>query len=40
MQKNVTRGRRKGCPEYSLDFKQQLFAASCEPGYRSYAGGR
>jgi transposase len=26
MQKNVTPGRRKGCPNYSLEFKQQLVA--------------
>ncbi|EHV9142476.1 transposase [Salmonella enterica] len=32
MQKNVTPGRRKGCPNYSPEFKQQLVAASCEPG--------
>ncbi|EMD3918077.1 transposase [Salmonella enterica] len=32
MQKNVTPGRRKGCPDYSPEFKQQLVAASCEPG--------
>ncbi|HHN5900569.1 TPA: transposase, partial [Enterobacter hormaechei] len=32
MQKNVTSGRRKGCPNYSPEFKQQLVAASCEPG--------
>lgn len=31
MQKNVTPGRRKGCPNYSPEFKQQLVAASCEP---------
>ncbi|HBY5174257.1 TPA: IS66 family insertion sequence hypothetical protein [Klebsiella pneumoniae] len=29
MQKNVTSGRRKGCPNYSPEFKQQLVAASC-----------
>ncbi|MDE1118491.1 IS66-like element accessory protein TnpA, partial [Klebsiella pneumoniae] len=28
----VTPGRRKGCPNYSPEFKQQLVAASCEPG--------
>ncbi|QKN79763.1 transposase (plasmid) [Scandinavium goeteborgense] len=32
MLKNVTPGRRKGCPNYSPEFKQQLVAASCEPG--------
>ncbi|MBC5022586.1 transposase [Klebsiella pneumoniae] len=32
MQKNVTSGRRKGCPNYPPEFKQQLVAASCEPG--------
>ncbi|HAS0729260.1 TPA: transposase [Enterobacter hormaechei subsp. xiangfangensis] len=32
MQKNMTPGRRKGCPNYSPEFKQQLVAASCEPG--------
>jgi len=32
MQKNVTSGRRKGCPNYLPEFKQQLVAASCEPG--------
>ena len=32
MQKNVTPGRRKGCPNYSPEFKQQLVAASCKPG--------
>ncbi|WP_227010080.1 MULTISPECIES: transposase [unclassified Enterobacter cloacae complex] len=32
MQKNVTPGRRKGCPNYSPEFKKQLVAASCEPG--------
>lgn len=32
MQKNMTPGRRKGCPNYSSEFKQQLVAASCEPG--------
>lgn len=31
MQKNVTPGRRKGCPNYPPEFKQQLVAASCEP---------
>ncbi|MBB6773338.1 transposase, partial [Escherichia coli] len=25
-------GRRKGCPNYPPEFKQQLVAASCEPG--------
>ncbi|MFP8176365.1 transposase, partial [Escherichia coli] len=30
--KNVTPGRRKGCPNYPPEFKQQLVAASCEPG--------
>jgi transposase len=32
MQKNMTPGRRKGCPNYSPEFNQQLVAASCEPG--------
>ncbi|MGR3191014.1 transposase [Enterobacter kobei] len=32
MQKNVTFCRRKGCPNYSPEFKQQLVAPSCEPG--------
>lgn len=32
MQKNMTPGRRKGCPNYSPEFKQQLVAASCEHG--------
>jgi transposase len=32
MQKNVIPGRRKGCPNYSPEFKQKLVAASCEPG--------
>ncbi|WP_239507517.1 transposase, partial [Serratia marcescens] len=32
MQKNMTPGRRKGCPNYSSEFKHQLVAASCEPG--------
>ncbi|MGC6031569.1 transposase [Enterobacter kobei] len=32
MQKNLTPGRRKGCPNYSPEFKQQLVKASCEPG--------
>ncbi|MTH48617.1 transposase [Intestinirhabdus alba] len=32
MQKNMTPDRRKGCPNYSPEFKQQLVAASCEPG--------
>jgi Transposase and inactivated derivatives len=32
MQKNVTPGRREGCLNYSPEFKQQLVAASCEPG--------
>ncbi|EFO2475617.1 IS66 family insertion sequence hypothetical protein, partial [Escherichia coli] len=27
MQKNVTPGRRKGCPNYPPEFKQQLVAA-------------
>lgn len=27
MQKNMTPGRRKGCPNYSPEFKQQLVAA-------------
>jgi transposase-like protein len=32
MQKNVIPYRRKGCPDYSPEFKQQLVATSCEPG--------
>ena len=32
MQKDMTPGRRKGCPNYSPEFKLQLVAASCEPG--------
>lgn len=32
MQKNMTPGRRKDCPNYSPEFKHQLVAASCEPG--------
>jgi transposase-like protein len=32
MQKNMTPGRRKDRPNYSPEFKQQLVAASCEPG--------
>ncbi|MDT7254089.1 transposase [Citrobacter freundii] len=28
----MTPGRRKGCPNYSPEFKKQLVAASCEPG--------
>ncbi|ELC8119056.1 transposase [Escherichia coli] len=28
----MTPGRRKGCPNYPPEFKQQLVAASCEPG--------
>lgn len=36
MQKNVTSGRRKGCTDYSPEFKQQLVAASCEPGIRQH----
>ncbi|HHJ2710231.1 TPA: transposase [Escherichia coli] len=32
IQKNVITGRRKGCPNYSPEFKQRLVAASCEPG--------
>jgi transposase len=28
----MTPGRRKGCPNYSPEFKQQLVVASCEPG--------
>ncbi|HGM5003758.1 TPA: transposase [Serratia marcescens] len=32
MHKDVTSGRRKGCPNYPPEFKQQLVAASCEPG--------
>ncbi|WP_249509229.1 transposase, partial [Escherichia coli] len=32
MQKIVTPGSRKGCPNYPPEFKQQLVAASCEPG--------
>ena len=31
MQKNVTPGRRKGCPNYPPDLNHQLVAASCEP---------
>ncbi|UAN54649.1 transposase (plasmid) [Serratia sp. JSRIV002] len=31
-QKNVIVGRRKGCPNYPLEFKQRLVAASCGPG--------
>lgn len=31
-QKNIIVGRRKGCPNYPLEFKQRLVAASCEPG--------
>ncbi len=31
-QKNVIVGRRKGYPNYPLEFKQRLVAASCEPG--------
>jgi hypothetical protein len=31
-QKNVIVGRRKGYPDYPLEFKQRLVAASCEPG--------
>ncbi|HDC4802733.1 TPA: transposase [Escherichia coli] len=27
-----TPGRRKGCPDYPPEFKQQFVAASCEPG--------
>lgn len=40
MQKNVTPSRHKGCPNYSPEFKQQLVAASCEPGIPSEAVGR
>lgn len=32
MQKNMTPGRRKGCPYYSPEFKHQLVTASIEPG--------
>lgn len=32
MHKSMTPGRRKGCPNYSPEFKQQLVAASCKPG--------
>ncbi|WP_194186428.1 IS66-like element accessory protein TnpA [Shigella flexneri] len=32
MQKNVTLSRRKGCPNFPPEFKQQLVATSCEPG--------
>ncbi|EOC9249096.1 MULTISPECIES: transposase [Enterobacterales] len=32
MQKNGIPGRRKGCPNYSPEFKQQLVAGSCDPG--------
>ncbi|EHT98202.1 hypothetical protein CKS_3079 [Pantoea stewartii subsp. stewartii DC283] len=32
MQKNMTPGRRKDCPDYSPEFKQQRVAAPCEPG--------
>ncbi|USB53148.1 transposase (plasmid) [Klebsiella pneumoniae] len=28
----MTPGRRKGCPNYPPEFKQQLVAASCESG--------
>ncbi|HHZ8735643.1 TPA: transposase [Escherichia coli] len=28
----MTPGRRKGGPNYPPEFKQQLFAASCDPG--------
>lgn len=31
IQKNGITGRRKGCPNYPLEFKQRLVAASCEP---------
>ena len=31
-QKNVIVGRRKGCTNYPLEFKQRLVATSCEPG--------
>lgn len=31
IQKNGIAGRRKGCPNYPLEFKQRLVAASCEP---------
>lgn len=30
--KNVAAGRRKGCRNYSPEFKQRLVAASSEPG--------
>jgi transposase len=39
MQKNMTPGRRKGCPNYSTEFKQQLVAASCEPGISIFENG-
>lgn len=32
MHNNVRAGRRKGCLNYPPEFKQQLVAASCEPG--------
>lgn len=32
MKKNVTSGRRKGCPNYPPEFKQQLVVVSCKPG--------
>lgn len=32
MQKNGIPGRRKGSPNYSPEFKQQLVAGSCDPG--------
>ena len=40
MQKNVTPGRRKGCPNYPPEFKQQLVAASCEPGIQLWHKGQ
>nr|AAY88090.1 hypothetical protein [Salmonella enterica subsp. enterica serovar Dublin] len=35
MQKNVTPGRRKGCPNYSPEFKQQLVRPPANPAYPS-----
>ncbi|TBL69150.1 transposase [Hafnia alvei] len=32
MRKNVVAGRRKGCRNYSPEFKQRLVTASCSPG--------
>ncbi|UJQ26177.1 transposase [Pantoea agglomerans] len=31
MQKDVTSGRRRGCPNYPPEFQHQFVAASCEP---------